>query len=331
MKRSRTALLALQQGSDLPFENTLRPSSLGEYVGQERAKKVLTTALKAASARGEELDHILLHGSPGFGKTTLAMILAREMGVRLHVTSGAALNRGADILAHLSDLKLRDVFFVDEVHRLKKPVEELLYPALEDFRVDVTIGKGVSAKMVRMPIERFTLIGATTRLGVLSAPFRNRFGLIIRLEPYTVDELLSIVLTSAKRLGCALDEMSGRELARRARGTPRIVNHLLKRARDFAQTHGASRVTLEMVQQALEDIGIDGDGLDDMDRRLLDMLVNRYRGGPVGLKTLSIAAGEDPETVEEFYEPYLIQAGFMIRTTQGRKATSLAKRKFANR
>ncbi len=322
-------MLKLRQEQDSPFENVLRPASLQEYVGQERAKKVLTTALVAARARGEELDHILLHGSPGFGKTTLAMILARELGVRLHITSGGAMNRGADVLAQLNEIKPREVLFVDEVHRLKKPIEELLYPALEDFRLDVAVGKGASARQLRLPIERFTMIGATTRLGVLSSPFRNRFGLIVRLEPYTVDELLSIVQTSAEKLRCRLDRTAGLELAQRARGTPRIVNHLLKRARDYAQTHSASSVTVEVVRQALSDIGIDRDGLDEMDRRLLDMLVNRYGGGPVGLKTLAIAAGEDPETVEDFYEPYLIQAGFMIRSLQGRKATPLAQKRFA--
>lgn len=304
-------------------------------MGQERLKKVLGTALKAAKARDEALDHILLHGGPGLGKTTLAMIVAEELGVGLHITSGAALERGADVLAQLNDVKAREVLFVDEVHRLRKPVEELLYPALEDFRVDVAVGKGASARMLRMPVERFTMIGATTRLGALAAPFRNRFGLILRLEPYTIPELVTIVNASAEKLGCGLDPDAATELASRARGTPRLVNHLLKRARDFAQADGeqgaAARVTVPVVEKALADIGVDRDGLDEMDRALLDLLVNRYGGGPVGVKTLAIAAGEDPETVEDFYEPFLIQAGFLMRTPQGRKATPLARSRFGKR
>lgn len=331
MKRRKPALVALRQERDAPFENALRPATLQEYVGQARAKKVLTTALQAARRRGDALDHILLHGSPGFGKTTLAMVLARELGVELHVTSGAALTRGADILAQLNDVRAREVVFVDEVHRLKKPVEELLYPALEDFRLDVTVGKGVAARMLRLPVEKFTMIGATTRLGVLSSPFRNRFGITIRLEPYTVEELDRIVTASAEKLECRLQAEAGMEIARRARGTPRIANHLLRRARDHAETHDEPMVTVEVVREALSDLGVDADGLDEMDRRLLALLVGRYAGGPVGLKTLAIAAGEEPETVEDFYEPYLIQAGFMIRTSQGRKATPLARERFGGK
>ncbi len=334
-KPAPSPILALREERDEPFENVLRPRALAEYVGQERVKKVLGTALKAARARGESLDHVLLHGGPGLGKTTLAMIVAEELGVGLHVTSGAALERGADVLAQLNDVKAREVLFVDEVHRLRKPVEELLYPALEDFRIDVAVGKGASARMLRMPVERFTMIGATTRLGALAAPFRNRFGLVLRLEPYTPAELVTIANASAAKLGCVLDPAASTELASRARGTPRLINHLLKRSRDFAQAAGgagaAPRVTVAVVEQALAEIGVDRDGLDEMDRALLDLLVNRYGGGPVGLKTLAIAAGEDPETVEDFYEPFLIQAGFLMRTAQGRKATPLARTRFGKR
>jgi len=325
----KAAMVQLRGERDAPFENVLRPTVLSEYVGQERAKKILRTALAAARSRKEALDHVLLHGGPGLGKTTLAMIIARELNARLHITTGAALARGADVLSQLNELKEREVLFVDEVHRLKKPVEELLYSALEDFRLDVAVGKGASARMLRIPIERFTMIGATTRLGVLSSPFRNRFGLIIRLEPYSAPDIRTIVTASAARLKCELSDEAAAEIAGRSRGTPRIANHLLKRSRDWAQANGGEVVTRDVVRRALEDLGIDSDGLDSMDCRIMDLLVNRYGGGPVGLKTLAIASGEDPETVEDFYEPYLIEAGFMMRTAQGRKATAAGKKRFS--
>jgi Holliday junction DNA helicase RuvB len=324
----KAAMVRLRSERDAPFENVLRPRSLDEYVGQERVKKVLATALSAARARKEPLDHVLLHGGPGLGKTTLAMIIARELDTRIHATTGAALARGADVLSQLNDLKESEVLFVDEVHRLKKPVEELLYSALEDFRLDVSVGKGASTRMLRLPVEKFTMVGATTRLGVLSAPFRNRFGLILRLEPYDANDLEIIVTASAKRLACDLGREAAAEIAGRSRGTPRIANHLLKRSRDWAQANGESEVTVAVVRRALEELGIDPDGLDGMDRKIMELLVNRYGGGPVGLKTLAIAAGEDPETVEDFYEPYLIEAGFLMRTAQGRKATAAARERF---
>ena len=319
----------MRQERDAPFENALRPRALADYVGQERIKKVLGTALKAAAARGESLDHLLLHGGPGLGKTTLAMIVAEELGVGLHITSGAALERGADVLSQLNDVKPREVLFVDEVHRLRKPVEELLYPVLEDFRVDVAVGKGASARMLRMPVERFTMIGATTRLGALAAPFRNRFGLILRLEPYTIPELVVIANASAAKLGCALDDAAATELASRARGTPRLVNHLLKRARDFAQAGGAPRITVAVVDDALADIGVDRDGLDEMDRKLLLTIIEKFEGGPVGVGTLSAAIHEEKDSIEEIIEPYLIQIGFLNRTPRGRMATQLAYQHFA--
>lgn len=319
---------ALREERDTPFENVLRPRTLDEYVGQARIKKVLATALGAAKHRGEPLDHVLLHGGPGLGKTTLAMILAGELGVRMQVTSGAALERGADVLAVLNDLGERDLLFVDEIHRLRRPVEELLYPALEDFRVDVAVGKGASARVVRLPVKPFTMVGATTRLGTLAAPFRNRFGMVLRLEPYTPVEMEVIVKASARRLEVALEPEAAVELARRGRGTPRILNHLLRRSRDWAQAHRRAAISPDVVHAALADLGIDAEGLDEMDRTLLDLLVNRYHGGPVGLRTLAIAAGEEPETVEDFYEPYLIQTGFLLRTAQGRKATPAARERF---
>lgn len=318
----------LREQRDAPFENVLRPRKLADYVGQDRAKTVLRTALAAAAARRDPLDHVLLHGAPGLGKTTLAMIVAEELGVGLHVTSGAALERGADVLAQLNDVADREVLFVDEIHRLRKPVEELLYPALEDFRVDLAVGKGASARVLRMPVRPFTMVGATTRLGGLSSPFRNRFGLVLRLDPYSPRDLAAIVHASAAKLSCALDDAAAGEIARRSRGTPRIANHLLRRARDWAQAANRGRVDGEVVARALDEVGVDADGLDDMDRRLLELLVQRYRGGPVGLRTLAIAAGEEPDTVEEFYEPYLIQAGFLIRGPQGRRATPLAAARF---
>ncbi len=319
---------ALREERDTPFENVLRPRNLSEYVGQARIKKILDTALRAAAERKEPLDHVLLHGSPGLGKTTLAMIIAGELGVRMQVTSGAALERGADVLAVLNDLGERDLLFVDEIHRLRRPVEELLYPALEDFRVDVAVGKGASARVVRLPVKPFTMVGATTRLGTLAAPFRNRFGMVLRLDPYTTEELEVIAKASAAKLGAVLEPAAAAELARRGRGTPRILNHLLRRSRDWAQAHRRPAIDPAVVNEALAELGIDAGGLDEMDRALLDLLVNRYRGGPVGLRTLAIAAGEEPETVEDFYEPYLIQAGYLMRTPQGRKATPAARERF---
>ncbi len=327
--RTKPSMDSLRQRRDSRFENALRPRDLDEFVGQRRVKQVLTTALRAAKSRGECLDHVLLHGGPGLGKTTLAMIIAAELNVRIHVTSGASMERGADVLAQINELEKGDVLFVDEVHRLRKPVEELLYPALEDFRLDVGIGKGRSARAIGLELDRFTFVGATTRLGALSAPFRNRFGIILRLEPYAAEEIQTIVNASAARLSCSLARDASLEIARRARGIPRIANHLLKRSRDYAQAHEDGAITISVVARALEEIGIDENGLDEMDRKLLGLLVGRYGGGPVGLKTLAIAAGEDPETVEDFYEPYLIQAGFLVRSPQGRRATPAARKRFA--
>ncbi len=295
---------------------------------QRRCGNFRTKSCAASKRRKEPLDHILLHGGPGLGKTTLAIILARELGVGFHITSGAAVSRGADMLSKLNEVGRDEIIFIDEVHRLKKPVEELLYPVLEDFRMDVNTGKGPSARLVRIPLERFTMVGATTRLGALAQPFRNRFGIIIRLEPYEICDLVCIAMKSAAKLGCKLDEEAAHDLARRSRGTPRILNHLLRRARDYAETQGNKGVDAGTVKMALEELGIDAEGLDEMDRKLLSLLVARYRGEPVGLRTLADAVGEEDVTIEELYEPYLIQAGYLVRSTQGRRATEAAMRLF---
>jgi len=326
--RKLPALITLRQEKDPPFENSLRPSSFDEFIGQERVKKILKTSVKAAKARGEPLDHILLHGGPGLGKTTLASLVAREIDARILNTSGPAMLRGADVLSKLGEIRSGDILFIDEIHRLRKPVEELLYPVLEDFRMDVSVGKSGTARVIRLPVERFTMVGATTQLGTLAQPFRNRFGIVLRLEPYSPQELSRIAGNSAERLGVRLGEGAAGELASRSRGTPRIVNHLLLRARDFAEAYHHAEITSEVVRSSLEELGIDAEGLDEMDRRLLGLVAGRYGGGPVGLKTLADAVGEDPQTIEEFYEPYLIQSGFLIRGTQGRRTTTEASTRY---
>jgi len=325
------ALITLRQEIDQPFENSLRPSSFDEFIGQERVKRILKTSAKAAKSRGEPLDHILLHGGPGLGKTTLAALVARELETQILTTSGPAMMRGADVLSKLGEIKTRDILFIDEIHRLRKPVEELLYPVLEDFRMDVSVGKSGTARVIRMPVERFTMIGATTQLGSLAQPFRNRFGIVLRLEPYSPKELSQIALNSASRLSVRLGDGAADELALRSRGTPRIVNHLLRRARDFAQAYHHAEITSDVVRLSLEELGIDAEGLDEMDRRLLNLIAARYGGGPVGLKTLADAAGEDPQTIEEFYEPYLIQCGFLIRGSQGRRTTPEASKRYGSK
>jgi len=322
------ALITLRQEKDDTFENSLRPSSFDRFIGQERVKRILKTSAKAAKSRGEPLDHVLLHGGPGLGKTTLAALVAHELGARILTTSGAAMMRGADVLSKLGEVRSGDLLFIDEIHRLRKPVEELLYPVLEDFRMDVSVGKSGTARVIRLPVERFTMVGATTQLGTLAQPFRNRFGIVLRLEPYSPDELSKIAKNSAVLLGIRLGEGAAEELASRSRGTPRIVNHLLRRARDFSEAYRHAEITTEVVRLSLEELGIDSGGLDEMDRRLLSLIAGRYGGGPVGLKTLADAVGEDPQTIEEFYEPYLIQCGYLIRGTQGRRTTPEAASKY---
>ncbi|MDR0856149.1 MAG: Holliday junction branch migration DNA helicase RuvB [Clostridiales bacterium] len=305
---------------DIEIENTLRPQTLAEYVGQQKAKKSLSVFISAARGRREALDHVLLYGPPGLGKTTLAHIIANEMGVSFKITSGPAIEKTGDLAAILTNLNEHDVLFIDEIHRLNKAVAEILYPAMEDFRLDVVIGKGPAAKTMAITLPPFTLIGATTRAGNLSAPLRDRFGIVSRLEMYTPDELSEIIRRSARILSIAIDEDAVGELASRARGTPRIVNRLLRRVRDYAEVKNASTITLEVAQSCLNMLEIDVLGLDFPDRAVLSAIIGKFNGGPVGLSTLAAATGEEGITIEDIIEPYLLQLGFIARTPRGRIA-----------
>ncbi len=309
---------------DSDLETSLRPHSLQEYIGQEKAKENLSIYIEAAKTRGESLDHVLLHGPPGLGKTTLSNIIANEMGVNIRVTSGPAIEKQGDLAAILTNLNEGDVLFIDEIHRLSRSVEEILYPAMEDFSVDIMIGKGPSARSIRLDLPHFTLIGATTRSGQLTAPLRDRFGVILRLELYTPEELAKIVTRSAGILNIGIDEEGALEIASRSRGTPRIANRLLKRVRDVAQVKYDGTITLEVAQDALARFEIDELGLDDFDRRLLHTMISHYNGGPVGLETLAASLGEEGVTIEDVCEPYLMQLGFLARTARGRMVTALA-------
>ena len=311
---------------DGDVEASLRPKTLEEYVGQEKVKENLRIYIQAAKLRGEPLDHVLLYGPPGLGKTTLSGIIANEMNVSIRVTSGPAIEKPGDLAALLTNLEANDILFIDEIHRLNRSVEEVLYPAMEDYALDIIIGKGPSARSIRIDLPRFTLIGATTRAGQLTGPLRDRFGVIFRLELYTPEELALIVRRSAGILGIPCDQAGAMELARRSRGTPRIANRFLKRVRDFAQVMGGGEITGEIASQALDRMEVDYLGLDAIDRRLLETVITGYAGGPVGLETLAAAIGEESVTIEDVYEPYLMQIGFLSRTSRGRCATHKAYR-----
>lgn len=306
---------------DVDVEFSLRPKTLDQYIGQDKAKENLSIYIEAAKNRGESLDHVLLYGPPGLGKTTLSGIIANEMGVNFRITSGPAIEKAGDLAALLTNLSQNDVLFIDEIHRLSRAVEEVLYPAMEDYALDIIIGKGPSARSIRIDLPRFTLIGATTRAGQLTAPLRDRFGVLLRLELYTNEQLTDIITRSAGILDIACDKAGAYELAKRSRGTPRVANRLLKRIRDFAQVLGNGTITLDIVNIALEKLEIDELGLDMVDRRMLFMIVNNFSGGPVGLETLAAALGEEAVTLEDVYEPYLMQLGFLSRTPRGRCAT----------
>lgn len=309
---------------DLKIENHLRPQMLQDYVGQEKTKETLKVYIKAAKERGESLDHVLFYGPPGLGKTTLAGIIANEMGVNIKITSGPAIEKPGEMAAILNNLQEGDVLFVDEIHRLNRQVEEVLYPAMEDYAIDIMIGKGATARSIRLDLPKFTLVGATTRAGMLTAPLRDRFGVVNRLEFYTVDELCTIIRRSAKVLAVDIDDEGAYALARRSRGTPRLANRLLKRVRDFAQIKYDGHITKEAADYALDILDVDKEGLDQTDRDLMTAMIEKFQGGPVGLDTLAASVGEDAGTIEDVYEPYLLKNGFIQRTPRGRVVTDKA-------
>ena len=311
-------------GEDIFIEKGLRPESLDQYVGQSKAKNNLKIFIEAAKSRNEPLDHVLFYGPPGLGKTTLATIIAHEMGVHIKVTSGPAIEKPGEMAAILNNLAENDILFIDEIHRLNRQVEEVLYPAMEDYSIDIMIGKGQGARSIRLDLPKFTLVGATTRAGLLTAPLRDRFGVINKLEFYTVDELKQIIIRSAGLLNVEIDEKGATELARRSRGTPRLANRLLKRVRDFAQVKYDGVITEDVANLALDLLEVDKLGLDKGDRSILETMIDKFDGGPVGLDTLAAALGEDSGTLEDVYEPYLIQNGLLQRTPRGRIATRLA-------
>ncbi|MCU1234429.1 MAG: Holliday junction helicase subunit RuvB [Candidatus Solibacter sp.] len=313
-----------RQAEDAQFEAGLRPRRLADFTGQSKLKENLSIAIEAARMRGEAMDHVLLYGPPGLGKTTLASIIAEELQVQFTTTSGPVLQKKLDLTGILSNIRLHQVFFIDEIHRLLPDVEEMLYSALEDFRVDILVGVGPGARTHSLPMPKFTAIGATTRQGLVSAPLRGRFGLVLRLDPYEIGELKAIVKRSAKLLTVDIEDGAAEEIARRCRGTPRIANRLLRRVRDYAQVRADGRITMKVAQTALNLLDVDRYGLDEIDQKIMMTILEKYRGGPVGVNTIAASISEESETIEEVYEPYLIQLGFLNRTPRGRVATELA-------
>ncbi len=320
----RIITTTLSDNGEQDLEYSLRPKTLNEYIGQEKAKENMRIFIEAAKMRNEPLDHVLLYGPPGLGKTTLSNIIANEMGVSIRITSGPAIERAGDLAAILTNLTEGDVLFIDEIHRLNHSVEEILYPAMEDYALDIIIGKGPSARSIRLDLPKFTLVGATTRAGMLTSPLRDRFGIINRLEMYTSEELYRIVVRSASILGVDIDSKGAQEIAMRSRGTPRVANRLLRRVRDFAQARADGVITEKVAKKGLDLFEVDKLGLDSVDRRLLETLILKFSGGPVGLDTIAAATGEDSSTIEDVYEPFLLQLGFLARTPRGRIATKFA-------
>jgi Holliday junction DNA helicase RuvB len=319
-------LTSKSQGDDAELDVNLRPQRLEDYVGQKHIKENLGVFVAAAKKRAQPMDHVLLHGAPGLGKTTLAHILAKEMGVNIRITSGPAIERAGDLAAILSNLETGNILFIDEIHRLNRVIEEVLYPAMEDFQLDIVIGKGPSARTVRLDVNRFTLIGATTRLSLISSPLRDRFGVSYRLDFYDDDELISIIRRSAKILGAEIGPDAAATIAQRARRTPRVANRLLKRVRDFAEVKGDGTITTAIAERALQTLDIDPLGLDHVDRKILRYIIEKFDGGPVGLNTIAAAVAEEQETIEDIYEPFLLQLGFLARTPRGRVVTPSAYR-----